>query len=269
MLLSMSQTPDRAVRMRLLAALFAFTVIPASGCSLRHLAPLPRGESSASVVGSVEVISAGDKLSDIALDELYPCHDGDLFAYRVAGGPRSGQVMVSRTFALEKAGDFRVTNSYGGTLAEALHLRIDDKSVAVVSQVDAEQDVGVTFARPMPLVSVPLRTGVTRYKSPLRIWRPSSGRTMGSGEVALDLSIDQDRIEGYDPAYAANQAGSFRMLKQSFDIDSTAWLAPGLGEVQGRRIQTGADTEVFTLVCARIDGKEVIDCGRVAKEIAQ
>lgn len=252
-----------------MAALLVIAAIPVSGCGLRRFAPLPRAESSASVVGALEVVSEGDKLSDIGLDELYPCHDGDLFAYRVAGGPRSGQVMVSRTFALEKAGDFRVTNSYGGTLAEALHLRIDDQSVAVVSQVDAEQDVGVTFARPMPLVSVPLRAGVMRYTSPLRIWRPSSGRTMGNGEVALDLSMDQEPIEGHDTAYAAKQAGSFRLLKQAFDIESTAWLAPGLGEVRGRRVQSGAETEIFTLVCARIDGKEVIDCGRVAKEIAQ
>lgn len=244
-------------------------MIAVSGCSLRHFAPLPAAEPSSSVIGGVEVVDPGEKLADIAIEQLYPCHDGDLFAYRVAGGPRSGQIMVSRTFALDKAGDFRVTNSYGGALAEALHLRIDDTSVAVVSQVDAEQDIGLTFARPLPLVSVPLRASVTRFKSPIRIWRPSNGRTMGSGEVLLEMSLNEDQIEGYDTAYAAKQTGTFKLMKQAFDIESTAWLAPGLGEVRGRRVQAGTETEVFTLVCARIGGKEVIDCGGVATEIAK
>jgi hypothetical protein len=269
--MSTYRNPKASSRLRPLAAITpAVAVLAATaGCSLTRIVPLPRGESSSSVVGAVEVVSEGEKLSDVTVDQLYPCNDGDLFAYRVVGGPRSGQIMVSRTFALAKAGDFRVTNSYGGTLAEALHLRIDDDGVDVVSQVDAEQDVGVTFAQPLPLITMPLRAGVTRFKSPIRIWRPSSGRTMGSGEVSLEMSVNEEPIEGYDKAYAAKQMGTFKLMRQTFDIESTAWLAPGLGEVRGRRVQAGTETEVFTLVCARIGGKEVLDCGRVAKEIAQ
>jgi hypothetical protein len=232
-----------------------------------HSAGLPPAESAGSVVGAVEIVDRGSLLFEGSIEELYPCHDGDLVAYRVDGGPRSGEIMVSRTFALKKPGDFRVANTYDGELIEALHLRIDASNVFVVSQVDTDQDVGITFARPLPLVSVPLHAGVTNFRSPVRIWRPSTGRTMGDGEVMLTLSVKEDPIGGYGTVFAATQAGTFKLMRQAFDVESTAWLAPGLGEVQAKRVQPGTDTETYALVCARINGREVVDCAPVASAI--
>jgi hypothetical protein len=255
--------------MRLVAATLAaaLSIAVNTGCSMMRPAPLPPTEAAQALTGGVDVVSRGALLFEGALDDLYPCHDGDVVAYRVNGGPRSGEIMISRTFALKKAGDFRITNTYGKELAEALHLRVDGSSILVVSQVDADQDVGITFARPLPLVSVPLHSGVTSFHSPVRIWRPSSGRTMGDGEVALTLSVNEEAISGYDRAFATTQTGTFKLMRQTFDVESTAWLAPGLGEVQARRIQGGAETETFALVCARINGTEVVDCGAVASAL--
>jgi len=232
-------------------------------------AALPPTEPAGSVIGALDVVSRGDVLFEGPLEELYPCHDGDLVAYRVDGGPRSGEIMVSRIFALKKPGDFRVANTYEGELAEALHLRLDGSNVLVVSQIDTDQDVGITFARPLPLVSVPLHAGVTSFRSPVRIWRPSSGRTMGDGEVTLTLSVKEDPVAGYSTVFAATQSGTFKLMRQAFDVESTAWLAPGLGEVQARRIQPGTETETYALVCARIDGEEVVDCGQVSSAIGK
>lgn len=240
-----------------------------SGCSLIRPAPLPPTEPARSVVGAINVVSRGPVLFDGPLRELYPCNDGDVVAYRLEGGPRSGELMVSRTFALSKPGDFRIANTFDNELSEALHIRVDGDTVVVVSQVDVDQDVGVTFARPLPIVSVPLYSGVTGFRSPIRIWRPSSGRTMGNGEVNLTLSVQQDRLTDYDRTFASKQAGTFKLMQQVFEVESIAWLTPGLGEVQGRRVQAGTDPERFTLVCARIAGNDVIDCGPFASEIDQ
>lgn len=241
----------------------------AMGCASTRKPALPAIESAPSVAGVVDIVSRGPLLFGGPLEELYPCHDGDIVAYRVEGGPRSGEIMVSRIFALKKPGDFRVTNTYGGELAEALHLRVDGRTVLVVSQVDADQDVGITFAQPLPFVSTPLHAGVTRFGSPVRIWRPSSGRTMGDGEVTLTLSVNEASISGYDRAFVMTQTGTFKLLRQSFDVESTAWIAPGFGEVQARRVQAGTETETYALVCARINGTEVVDCGAVAAALAE
>jgi hypothetical protein len=145
-------------------------------------------------------------------------------------------------------------------MTEALHLRVDGSDVLVISQVDTEQDVGLTFKTPLPLLSFPLRAHVYRFRSPVRLWRPSNGRTVGDGEVSVDLSIEEDSIEGYDRVYAAKQTGIFKLMNQRIAVDSTAWFAPGFGEVRGERVQEGVETEVYTLVCAEIAGKDVIDC---------
>lgn len=258
----------RPFPLRALTAAFALT-IGAMGCSLSRSAPLPATEPARSIVGAVEVVSRGPLLFDGPLEQLYPCHDGDLVAYRLEGGPRSGEIMVSRTFALTKPGDFRIANSFGDELSEAFHMRVDGESIVVVSQVDADQDVGITFARPLPIVSVPLHAGVTGFRSPIRIWRPSSGRTMGEGEVDLTLSVNEDRLASYDRSFAAKQVGNFKLMRQVFEVESTAWLVPGLGEVQARRSQAGTDPEVFTLVCARIAGNDVVDCAPFASEIGE
>lgn len=243
-------------------ALAAASVFAACGASQR----VPLSPSEPSDLGTLEVIAKGDVVFDGGVQDLFPCHDGDVIAYRVSGGPRSGEIMLSRIFALPKAGEFRISNSFGDTVSEGLHLRVDGGDVLILSQVDAEQDFGVTYARPLPLLSFPLRAGITRFSTPVRIWRPSSGRTMGAGEVSIDLSIKEDSLEGYDRIYAATQAGAFKMLSQSVAVESTTWLAPGLGEVRGERVQEGSDTETFTLVCARIAGKDLVDCGPYLKD---
>lgn len=243
----------------MLAAMLCFI---GTACSLVRPATSPTTETGATL-GAVDVVERGPLLFEGPLKELYPCNDGDMVAYRVEGGPRSGEIMVSRTFALKKPGDFRVANTFDGELIEALHLRLDGSSLLVVSQVDTDQDVGITFARPLPLVSVPLHAGVTSFRTPVRIWRPSSGRTMGDGEVTLNLSVKEDPLDGYGTAFATTQAGMFKLLRQEFEVASTAWLVPGLGEVQAQRIQPGTETETYALVCARIGGKEIVDCGAV------
>ena len=261
---------SRAPRLNpLLALSLAALCAAVAGCSVTRPAPLTTAETTESMDGIVQVVSRGTLLFDGSLDELYPCHDGDMVAYRVKGGPRSGEIMVSRTFALKKPGDFRVANTYDGELAEALHLRIDGANVFVISQIDTDQDVGITFARPMPLVSVPLHSGVTSFRSAVRVWRPSTGRTMGDGEVALTLAVNEEPVSGYDRAFATTQSGTFKLLRQDFDVESTAWLAPGFGEVQARRVQGGAETETFALVCARINGNELVDCGPIKASLKE
>lgn len=246
------------------AILAAIIVLVLASCGARRTgSPLP---SEAPSQGSVEVIAEGAVIFDGDVQELFPCHDGDVVAYRVDGGPRAGQIMISRVFALPRAGDFRIANSFGETLAEGLHLRLEGGEVLLLSQVDAEQDFGITYARPLPLLSFPLRAGITLFRTPVRIWRPSNGRTMGQGEVSVELSFREDSIEGHDRVYAATQAGSFKLLNQSVAVQSTSWLAPGLGEVRGERVQEGAETETFTMVCARISGREVVDCGPYLKK---
>jgi hypothetical protein len=247
----------RRVLLRTLTAILAASAFAA--CGARRTASLPEAAENPHL-GTLEIVAEGGVIFDGPVQDLFPCHDGDVIAYRVDGGPRSGQIMVSRIFALPKAGDFRVANSFGDTMTEGLHLRIDSDDVLVVSQIDAEQDSGVTYARPLPLLSFPVKAGINRFHTPVRIWRPSNGRTMGEGEVSLDLSFREDSIQGYDRVYAATQVGAFKMLNQSVPVESTAWMAPGLGEVRGERVQEGNETETFTLVCARISGKEIVDC---------
>lgn len=256
----MSQLRSKGLwRRPLIAALALTTALAASsGCASRRLTSPVAAEPTPPE--GLEIIAEGDVVFAGSPQDLFPCHDGDVVAYRVAGGPRSGEIMVSRMFALPKDGDFRVSNSYGDEMTEALHVRIDGSEVLVVSQVDAEQDVGLTFQTPLPLLSLPLRAHVYRFRSPVRLWRPSNGRTMGDGEVSIDLSIEEDSVEGYDQVYAARQSGIFKLMNQRIAVESTAWFAPGLGEVRGERVQEGIETEVYTLVCAQIAGKDIIDC---------
>jgi hypothetical protein len=239
-------------------AAFASALAAVNGCAGRRLSSA--SSTDAPPDEGLEIIADGDVVFDGSLQELFPCHDGDIVAYRVDGGPRSGEIMVSRMFALPKAGDFRVSNSYGEEMTEALHLRVDGNDILVISQVDAEQDVGLTFKTPLPLLSFPLRAHVYRFRSPVRLWRPSNGRTMGEGEVSLDLSVREDSIEGYERIYAARQSGIFNLMNQRIAVESTAWFAPGFGEVRGERVQEGLETEVYTLVCAEIAGKDILDC---------
>lgn len=227
-----------------------------AGCTLSREGKLSSGEPT---------LFAG------SLQEIAPHHPGDRFLYRITGAGEHDGVYVEQLSATSEANEIIATLSLAqdGPPVIITRLRNSGKAIAIVSEeLSALQDVGFAYAQPIPYLEVPLRTGVRKATSPATMWRLSDGRGLADGQVVQTMSASRPTGDATSGDLEVRRERDLKFPGMAIYERETAWFRPGVGEVRSETSTNGGPPVYQELICARIDGKQIGDCGSFKEEDA-
>jgi hypothetical protein len=227
-----------------------------AGCALSPGAKSSRGE---------QTLFAG------SLQELAPHHPGDRFLYRITGAGEHDGVYVEQLSATSEVNEIVaiLTRAQDSSPVVTTRLRNSGKAIAIVSEeLSGLQDVGFAYAQPIPYLEVPLRTGVRKAASPVTMWRLSDGRGLADGQVEQTMTASRPAGDETSGDLQVHTERDLQFPGMAIYKRETAWFRPGIGEVRSESSTNGGPPVYQELICARIDGKQIGDCGSLNEENA-
>ncbi len=200
------------------------------------------------------------------LHELLPHGDRDHFVY-IAQRPSGNAttLQVEHITALDDRGTFEVTMSENGTQTGRLRARDDGSRIVLLEEDDLVRDIRLSYDPPLPYLEAPLFTGESHTTSTARVSRLSDGQAAGSVRVTQRMSVGsaggiKTVLGTYPHPIVVHIVRTLQGPDGDIEVDTTMFLAPGIGEIRSVGGPAGAPALQRELACALIGNRAIGDC---------
>jgi len=211
-----------------------------------------------------------------SLQELVPHGDRDHFVYlwrRTLDGKNvAAGIHVEHLTALGD-GDFEVTLSEDGGAIGHSRFRDDGTSLLLLSE-DLGPQLRLSYDPPLPQLAVPLYRGQQRSTAVATVSRSSDQQSVETLPVTQVTEATvappvHAAIGEYAQAIEIHSVRTLEFPHGPFELDTTAVLVPGIGEIRSRGKATGAAVLYRELACATIGGKRIGNCRDLRERIQE
>lgn len=211
-----------------------------------------------SAAGGADVLFSG------SLQELVPIHDGDEFVYRVSGSGDQDGRYVQRISAPGSGQNIMATLGKEGAeqVAVATFLRSDGTSLVIVREELRAMDLVIVYDRPLPYVSVPVRSGVSEASTTVSLNRLSTNETIATGQAQQTLTITRGPAGAGPDIIALRTERRVQLADRVMQAQTGTWLKPGIGALVSEGRSDNGPITHQQLLCATIDGNRIGSCDR-------
>lgn len=194
------------------------------------------------------------------LQELIPHAPGDRFFYTATGGAGGDRKLTGAVMSSERADEVLFTIFQGRLVLNQTRMRDDGKTLSLVGEVGPQQNIGVSYEEPLPIVETPLYPGTYTFRTAVKMLRLPQATVFAVGEIEQIAVVE--RGERFDRDGEILVRLKRRMILPDREVVSRTlnWIVPGRGWVKSRLTIGEGPEERRDLLCAVVDGILVGDC---------
>jgi hypothetical protein len=211
-----------------------------------------------------------------SLRELAPHADGDHFVYVwrqvLAGGRVRAGIQVEHLTGLSN-GEFDVTLSEDGVVIGYSRFRDDGQTLLLLSE-SLGRSLRLSYDPPLPQLQTPVYAGEFRSATTATLSTIAAGKQLDTLQVTQLVEIAgarsvRSRLGNYTQGVQVHTVRTLQFPDGPVELNSTAVLVPGLGEIRSEGAATGAAPLVRELACATIGGRAVGNCQTLKQRVEE